>query len=515
MTLSITNKFLKLLSFFLIFSLLSGCQIDSKPKSELDQIRKRGVLRVGTVNNQLSYFIGPDGPSGIDYELAQKFAKELGVRLEIKSVYRISGLFPALKRGEIDIVAAGQAQTGKRIKMFRAGPAYYYVSQQVVYRQGQWKPDNIDEVINKQNELREFYPNTAIFNIVDNSQYEHTLNQIKQQHPTFNYKVDRESDVNDLLRQISQGKLLFTLADSADVSLAQRIYPDLASAFDATEDQPIAWFTRRSDDESLYALMIEFFGKQKQNGFLASLEEKYFGHVDNFDYIDTKVFIRSLDTRLPKWTPIFKKNAGEFDWRLIAAVSYQESHWNPNAKSPTGVRGMMMLTIPTAKIVGVSNRLDPTQSIRGGIEYLRRLVALIPDSIPEHEKIWFALASYNLGYGHVMDVRRITQSLGGDPNSWSDVKENLPLLRQQKYFSKTRYGYARGNEAKAYVENIRQYYQSIIGHVAKKESSTDTNVDDLPVIPNTIPDERINEVPRAQDDINIIPIKPKLPHKRQ
>lgn len=176
---------------------------------------------------------------------------------------------------------------------------------------------------------------------------------------------------------------------------------------------------------------------------------------------------------------------------------------------------MMMLTIPTAKIVGVSNRLDPTQSIRGGIEYLRRLVALIPDSIPEHEKIWFALASYNLGYGHVMDVRRITQSLGGDPNSWSDVKENLPLLRQQKYFSKTRYGYARGNEAKAYVENIRQYYQSIIGHVAKKESSTDTNVDDLPVIPNTIPDERINEVPRAQDDINIIPIKPKLPHKRQ
>ena len=158
------------------------------------------------------------------------------------------------------------------------------------------------------------------------------------------------------------------------------------------------------------------------------------------------------------------------------------------AKSPTGVRGMMMLTLPTAKSVGVTDRLDPEQSVKGGVEYLRRMVARIPDSIEEHEKIWFALASYNVGYGHVMDARRLTKRQGGNPDAWSDVKDRLPLLRQKKYYSQTRYGYARGDEARNYVENIRRYYQSIIGHVEKQTLAEDNdNVDDLTVI--QVPDQ--------------------------
>lgn len=144
---------------------------------------------------------------------------------------------------------------------------------------------------------------------------------------------------------------------------------------------------------------------------------------------------------------------------------------------------MMMLTLPTAKSVGVTNRLDPEQSVRGGVEYLRRMVSRIPDSIEEHEKIWFALASYNVGYGHMMDARRLTKKQGGNPDAWSDVKERLPLLRQKKYYSQTRYGFARGDEARNYVENIRRYYQSIIGHVEQQTPDTsDINIDDLKVI---------------------------------
>lgn len=483
MTTLFPDTFTRCLTLILVAVTLSGCQIDSEPKSELDQIRERGVLRVGTLNNQLSYYIGTDGPAGLDYELTREFARELGVKLEIKPAYRLASLFPALKNGEIDIIAAGLSQSEQRLKHFRAGPAYYYVSQQLIYQKGEWRPRNIKQLISHQTQLDSAQQAASLIHVVKDSHFEKTLADIQQRYPNFHYKVDNNNDINDLLRQVSKGSLAFTVADSVQVSLAQRIYPDLAVAFEMTEDQPISWFMRRSDDESLYALMIEFFGDLKQSGYLASIEEKYIGHIGTFDYVDTRAFIRALDSRLPKWAPLFKKYSGDFDWRLIAAVAYQESHWNPRAKSPTGVRGMMMLTLPTARSVGVRNRLSPEQSIRGGVKYLDRMVSRIPDSISRHEKIWFALASYNVGYGHMMDARRLTREQGGDPNSWGDVKDRLPQLRQKKYFANTTYGYARGDEALAYVENIRRYYQSIAGHLEQHPSApSDSNTDDLKVI---------------------------------
>lgn len=475
-------KYLTTLCLAALF--LSGCQIESEPKSELEQIRERGVLRVGTLNNQLSYYIGPDGPAGLDYEIAREFANELGVQLEMKPAYRISSLYPALENGEIDIIAAGLSQSEERLQRFRPGPAYYYVSQQLVYKKGQWRPRNLKQLLKKQLELMEQNNGEPVVTIVSDSHFKRTLTNIQQKSPEFEYKIDPNSDVNELLKQVSEGELKYTVADSVEISLSQRIYPDLALAFELTEDQPISWFLQRSEDESLYALLIEFFGNLQQSGHLASLEEKYIGHIGTFDYVDTRAFIRALDSKLPKWSPLFQEYSDEFDWRLIAALAYQESHWNPLAKSPTGVRGMMMLTLPTAKSVGVTDRLDPEQSVKGGVEYLRRMVARIPDSIDEHEKIWFALASYNIGYGHMMDARRLTKRQGGNPDAWSDVKERLPLLRQKKFFSQTRYGYARGDEAKNYVENIRRYYQSIIGHVEQQTPENgEVDIDDLAVIP--------------------------------
>ncbi len=467
------NWFKRSAFLFLIGAILSGCQIESNPKSELENVRERGTLRVGTLNNQLSYYIGPEGPTGLDFELAKRFADELGVKLEMKPAYRLSELFPALERGEIDMIAAGLSQTPDRLKQFRAGPAYYYVSQQVVYKNGSWRPRNVDQLVEQQLPII----------VVKDSPFERTLKALQKETPGLIYRTESDSDINDLLEKVSKNELALTMADSIELSLSQRLYPSLALAFELTEDQPISWFMRRSDDESLYALLIEFFGLLKQSGDLARLEEKYFGYVETFDYVDTRAFIRALDSKLPKWEALFKKHSNDFDWRLIAALSYQESHWNPLAKSPTGVRGMMMLTLSTAKSVGVKNRLDPEQSVRGGAEYLRRMVDRIPDSVTEHEKIWFALASYNVGYGHMMDARRLTKSQGGDPDSWADVKDRLPLLRKKAFYSKTRYGFARGDEAKKYVENIRRYYQSIIGHIDQQRiKNEEVNIDDLQVI---------------------------------
>ncbi|GAL23726.1 transglycosylase Slt family [Vibrio variabilis] len=154
---------------------VAGCQIDSDPKSELENIKERGVLRVGTLNNQLSYYIGPDGPTGLDYELARQFADALGVRLEMKPAYRQASLFPALQKGEIDIIAAGLSQSPERIQGFRAGPAYYYVSQQVVYKKGQWRPRNLEQLLNNQQELIDQADGEEVFAIVKDSHFEKTM----------------------------------------------------------------------------------------------------------------------------------------------------------------------------------------------------------------------------------------------------------------------------------------------------------------------------------------------------
>lgn len=450
LTTNLRYVFAILLSLFL----LSGCKWQQDTRSDLERIREEGVLRIGTLNNQLSYYIGNEGPTGLDYELARRFADKLGVKLEMQPMFTLAGLFPALKRGDVDMLAAGLTMTPDRLAAFRAAPAYYYASQIVVYKKGQWRPRSTEDLAENKGSLQ----------VVKGSSHEKSLRLLQETYPELQFQAIEETDSDELLRMVAKGELDYTVADSVDVALNQRIHPDVAIALELTEDEPIAWYVNRSGDDSLYALVIEFFGEMQQSGELAKLEEKYFGHVDKFDYVDTRAFLRAIEKKLPRWESLFRKYSEELDWRLIAALSYQESHWNPRAVSPTGVRGMMMLTLPTAKSVGVKNRLDPEQSIRGGTQYLRKMINRIPDSIETHEKVWFALASYNVGFGHLMDARRLTQKQGGNPDAWSDVKQRLPLLRQRKYYKQTRYGYARGDEALNYVENIRRYYQSIIGY---------------------------------------------------
>lgn len=469
---------------------LVGCEWKYDDRNEIEKIRERGVLRVGTLNNQLSYYIGPDGPTGLEYELAKQFAHYLGVKLEMQPSHTLSGLFPALERGEFDVIAAGLTITEKRMAKFRPGPAYYHIDQQLVYKKGHWRP----------RDLSELNIDGARIAVMMDSNHADTLNVIQSQYPELIWEQMKDIDDEELLKQVADGKLDFTIADSSDIALAQRTHPEITVAIELSQDEPVAWFINKNQDDSLYALMIDFFGQKSTNGELIALEEKYFGHVDSFDFVDTRAFLRAIENKLPQWKPLFQKYATVFDWRLLAALSYQESHWNPKAISPTGVRGMMMLTLPTAKSVEVTDRLDPEQSIRGGARYLQKMLNRIPDSVNEEEKIWFALASYNIGFGHLMDARRLTKRLGGNPDSWTDVKQNLPLLAKREYHKQTRHGYARGFEALRYVENIRRYYQSFLGYEQEQKqiavSDISTNfeqLDQLKVIDGSkLNPERIN-----------------------
>ena len=205
-------------------------------------------------------------------------------------------------------------------------------------------------------------------------------------------------------------------------------------------------------------------GEANDTGLIARIEEKYFSYLNKFDYVDAQSYLQAIREVLPKYQPIFEKYKGDLEWQMLAAIAYQESHWDPNATSPTGVRGIMMLTKDTAERMRVTDRTHPEQSIRGGSEYLHLLISQIPETIAQEDRIWYALAAYNMGLGHLLDVRRLTRQLGGDPDNWLDVKKNLPLLAEKRHYTGLKYGYARGFEALQYVENIRRYYNSIVNH---------------------------------------------------
>jgi len=205
--------------------------------------------------------------------------------------------------------------------------------------------------------------------------------------------------------------------------------------------------------------MNRWFAILEGKGELASILNKHYGFVELFDYVDLSRFNRRIQKRLPKYSADFKQAADEFSlpWTLLAAQSYQESHWRANAKSPTGVRGIMMLTLITAKEMGVKSRLNPQQSIKGGAKYLRRLIDRLPEEIVEPDRTWFALAAYNVGMGHIYDARQLAREKEKDPDKWHDLETVLPLLSQKKYYKKLKYGYARGKEPVRYVQRIRNF----------------------------------------------------------
>ncbi len=448
----------------------------------IEEIKSRGELRIGTLVSPISYYSTNEGPAGLDYELSKLFAEYLGVKLKVVTYRNISELFPALEDDKVDMIASSLIYNRDRQAQFRVGPAYYSVSQQLVYRQGTAKPKTLTD-------LKE------PLMVVSGSAHASTLNELKKKkYPDLSWTISSDLSSQDLLLQIANGKLKYTIADSVTVAILQRIYPQLAVAFDITDEEPVMWYINKAGGDNLYAAILDFFNQSVEDGTIARLEEKYLGHVGSFDYVDTKTFLRAIDQVLPDLKPLFEKYADRIHWKMLAAIAYQESHWNPQATSPTGVRGLMMLTRATADGVGVTDRINPEQSIRGGAKYLQQLMDKIPSTVPEDERIWFALAAYNMGFGHMLDVRALTKKQGGNPDSWVEVKQRLPMLSQKRYYTQTNYGYARGHEAYKYVENIRRYMVSLTGYLQEKEKQAALKAEQEKIMKESYPTVKSSDV---------------------
>lgn len=432
----------------LVLIWLTGCSPEPQ-QSQLFDIYHRDSLKVGVLHGPTSYYVGIDGPTGFELELSQALADKLGVKLELFPSYHLDELLQKLETGQVDYIAGGLTLTEVRKGKYRASPAYRWINEVLVFKQGNAWPRSIDDL------------NGSVVVVKDSSHAE-TLQQLEQDHPNLTWQQDPTLDAEEILQQVVDGNITYTVTDSNQLALNRRFYPNLSIAFTVRDNLPVSWLLADNQDDSLYAVLIEFFGAMYQGGELIALEDRYFGHVQQFDYVDTLSYIEAIEQTLPPLKPWFEQYAGELDWRLLAALSYQESHWDAKAKSPTGVRGLMMLTLPTAQQMGVTSRLDPQQSIQGGSRYLHRQVTRIPERIPMPDRLWFALASYNVGWGHVEDARILTQRDGADPDKWLDVKQRLPLLRQKNVYQTTKYGYARGDEAVTYVDNIRRYYDTLL-----------------------------------------------------
>jgi membrane-bound lytic murein transglycosylase F len=423
----------------------------SQPPSILEQIRQSGVLKVVTRNSPTAYYLGVGGPEGPEYELASGFAKWLGVDVSFQVAPSGAAALAEVLHNRAHVAAAGIVASGERRSRLAFGPTYQLIKQQIVYRQQERPPRTAADLLGKRIE------------VVAGSTHAHALAALAAQVPGMSFKEVPAVDQLDLLARVSSGDIDYTVADSSEFSIGRHFHPDLRMAFELAESESIAWALNPLDD-SLAPLVQEYFDKLQGDGSLAGILDRYYSAADHFDYLDSLNFVRLVQERLPVLRPWFEEAGREtsFDWRLLAAIAYQESKFDASATSPTGVRGVMMLTDDTAERVGISDRLDPRSSILGGARYLVEVRGKVPDRIREPDRTWLALAAYNIGFGHLEDARILTQRLGGDPDSWNDVRARLPLLAQERWYTQTRHGYARGWEPVRFVDNIRNYRDVLV-----------------------------------------------------
>lgn len=441
-----------------LFSAASFLNASRQPTT-LESVLAAGELHMVSRNGPTTYYEGPNGLTGFEYSIAKRFAKHLGVKLVIHDEENLGSMIDSVHQHKVHFAAAGLTVTEKRQQKVKFATPYLEITQQLVYQQGQKKPKSPADLVGKK------------IVIIGNSAHSERMRKIQRDFPELAWEERHDVEMLDLLELVHNGEIDHTIIDSNAYEISETFYPRARVAFDISEPQQLAWAFPADTDDSLYREAGKFFNKTIQAGVIDETIYTYYGHLGELDYSGAILFAHRLTSRLPKWEDKLKTAAqvNDVDWHLLAALSYQESHWNPKAKSPTGVRGFMMLTLNTAKDVGVKNRLNPEQSINGGAKYFKSIHGRIPDRIAEPDRTWLALAAYNIGFGHLEDARKLTEHHGGNPDKWADVKENMPLLAKRKYYKFLKHGYARGWEAVDYVQNIRNFHTIIAWNEKEKE----------------------------------------------
>ena len=441
-------KLIRIITYALFYFVLINTNGCSKESSKLKQIKSNGILRIALVADPPHYFPSKVKKRGYDFELVSHYATSIDVELEIIKTNTSDEIIFLLNQGKVDIGILGSSPEfdQKNIKnVVTYNNSKWYV---IGNRSNRKLPKSIDSI----------EPDTMI--VADGSNASFILHSIKEDYPSLPWDELKNTNVRSILERINENHSKISIISEDIYVYYQYLFPETKKIFVLPIKYPSRWLVKNNNNLSFLYSINSFFNKYKQNGKLEKIGKTYYEHLNAFDYVDIRYYLKRIDKKLPKYKKYFVEAAknSALDARIIAAVSYQESHWNRKARSPTGVRGMMMLTLDTAKRVGVKNRLNAKQSIFGGAKYLKILYESLSNTIKEPDRLWFTLAAYNIGLGHVEDARTITKSQGDNPNSWIDVEKHIPKLSQKKWYKKTKYGFARGHESIEFVKRVRRYY---------------------------------------------------------
>ena len=440
-----------LMGVMMIASIVS-CERDAAPPhtqlSTIESILKNNQLTVITRNNSHCYYSYRDQEMGFEYDLFKAFADHLGVGLKIIIAEKWEGMIPDLMNGTGDLIAASMTITPNRRLQVAFSDGYMDIKQHIIVHRNNTAVRNLKDLAGQSIHVRK------------GTSYQEHLESLNQGPQGMQFKIILHEDVptEELIRQVSEKEIAVTIADSNIALLNRRYYPHAIMAGSINETEKLGWAVHPESKE-LLAHINSFFQKIKHDGQFSDIYNRYYVNVEEFDFVDLRKFHRRIESRLKVYQShiVEASKTNGFDWRLIAAQMYQESHFNPKAKSHAGAYGLMQLTQRTADSFGVSDITNPRQNIFAGVRHLKYLFDYFEiDSDSDRMKI--SLAAYNIGQGHVRDAQKLAVQLRYDPNKWDSIKKTLPLLRYRKYHQNTTYGYCRGTEPVKYVRQIMIYY---------------------------------------------------------
>jgi membrane-bound lytic murein transglycosylase F len=430
-----------------------SCDPDALSERPAAPFGETDELVVLVRNGPATRFLGADGKySGIEQDLLELFAKDTGMRLRFVERRTFNEILPALRRHRAHLAAANLVATEERRKELIFGPAYLSVHTVVAYNTDHQRPRNVHDLVGKR------------VVVLAGSSGAEQLRAERQIEPGLKWEETPATDSMELLDKLTSDEVDYVVTDSNIVELAQSFSPNIGRAFNLGRPETLSWAMPIDASPLLVERVKDFFGRINGNGTLRILLDRYYGHIQRLTPADVSAFLERRLLVLPQYRSTFQEaqELTGIDWRVLAALGFQESHWNPLATSPTGVRGLMMLTSETADRLGVNDRLDPHQNIIAGARYLKILKDTLPERIAEPDRTWLALASYNVGYGHLEDARILTQRHGLNADSWVDVKKTLPLLTRSDFYITVKRGFARGGEAVILTENIRNYFDILV-----------------------------------------------------
>ena len=415
-------------------------------KNDLERIIDNNKIVIATRIGPTTYYEIKNQKIGYSYDVMREFAKYLNVELEILSIEDAGMALNDLNQRKVDILADIGVLEEVQLVYSQTKTDYYLVFNQRYHEHNELIKSNRNKIV-----------------VVD---IPHIIESLKKHldQKIYSYEIINDKNIDELVHLLAENKIKYTVLSSEELTFYQGYFPQIVIAKKIGTDIKNNWAIPKNTNNQLSQNISRFFTEMLKKNKLKYIKQKNLNSNKKYTFIGSKKFINDLTTIFPLYEFYFKSYSKKYnhDWKLLASIGYQESRWDKNAISYTGVKGIMMLTKNTSMDMGVKDRTDPKESIYGGAKYLRKMVDKIPDQINEEDRIWYAVAAYNIGYGHLIDAINMAKKDNITLMDWKSLEPYLLKLSQSKHYRKTKYGYARGWETVKYVQNIRQYYDILV-----------------------------------------------------